>query len=430
MKNGLWIWLFCILAVGSLGVLYGWKGGKSLLFLLLLLVIVIVQGAVAQLFGPKHAKVERSWYPLNPRAGEPVVVTLTIKLSGGFPLWVQAEDAWSASGDRGAGKEGEPQGGKLVFGGWKREFKGIYYMKETSRGFYIGEPVLITWGDSFGWFKRSLRVAANDVLVIHPAPLPVDPAGQEIFQPDGEGLRSGRAAAIQGSLYTGLLRTYEPGDPLRRIHWKSSAKKGTLLTRLPDLPDSPSRYLVLDTAEASYPWSGNRPGSVAKQRGPEGGFELAVSAAAVWFGRELESSGEVGFSHGGMGQSGESGSRAATIFSGRRGLKAALDLLAGVTPAPGLSGAELLRFVHASEQVRALTFVTGRLTPGLAEAVLHFAGHGTMLEIWCACGIGGNMDSASLAKTLRECGVSVVDLSHYSGLPEMTHKGGDRHGIA
>ncbi|RCX16247.1 uncharacterized protein (DUF58 family) [Fontibacillus phaseoli] len=430
MKNGLWTWLVCVLAVGSLGALYGWKGGKSLLFLLLLLVIVIVQGAVAQLFGPKHAKVERSWYPLNPRAGESVVVTLTIKLSGGFPLWVQAEDAWSVSQETGPDKDGERQGSKLVFGGWKREFTGTYYMEKTSRGIYTGEPVLITWGDSFGWFKRSLRAAANDVLVIHPAPLPVDPAGQEILQPDGEGVRSGRAATNQGSLDTGLLRTYEPGDPLRRIHWKSSAKKGALLTRIPDLPESPSRFLILDTDEASYPRDGNRAGSAANQRGPGSGFELAVSAAAVWFGRELESSREVGFSYGGMGRSREPGSRAAKIFSGSRGLKAALDLLAGATTAPGLSGAELLRFVQASEQVHALTFITGRLTQELTEASMHFAGHGKTLEIWCACGNGEHADSASLAMTLRECGLSVVDLRNYSSLPAMTHKGGDRHDIA
>lgn len=437
MKNGFWTWLISIISVGSLGALYGWKGGQSLLFLLLLLVIVIIQGAAVQWFGPKQAKVERTWHPLNPRAGEEVEVTLTITLSGGFmPLWMQAEDEWSASRETEPGNDQEPQGGKLAFGGWKRKFTGTYLMRETSRGVYAGQSVRITWGDSFGWFKRSLRAEANDVLVIHPAPLPVELIGTNATDPDGDEQGSGRNAESEADFAAGRLRAYEPGDPLRRIHWKSSAKKGLLLTRIPEPAESKSRCLLLDNAMNSYSGSlgGNRAGkgsgngSGAVLRGnPTGGFEIAVSAAASWLSRELGRTGEVCFRHGGMS---ELAIKAAPTFSGSRGLKEGLDLLAGTTLDPGLSGSELLRRTHASLHRQSLTFITGHLTPELGEAALQLAERGAALEIWYACGTKGNAESVRLAQALLEKGLVLIDLTRYIGGVSVAPKGGAKHGIA
>lgn len=438
MKNGFWTWLISILSVGSLGALYGWKGGQSLLFLLLLLVIVIIQGAAVQLFGPKQAKVERTWYPLNPRAGEEVEVTLTITLSGGFlPLWMQAEDEWSASRGTEPGSGQEPPGGKLAFGGWKRKFTGTYLMREMSRGVYAGQTVRITWGDSFGWFKRSLRAEANDVLVIHPAPLPVELSGTSAADPDGDEQGAGRNTEAEANFDAGRLRAYESGDPLRRIHWKSSAKKGILLTRLPEPSESKFRCLFLDTAASSYSESlngyrGGKGTAVGNETGPKegnrsGGFELAVSAAAAWLGRELGRTGEACLRHGGVR---ELAIKAPPIFSGNRGLKEGLDLLAGTTLDPGLSGSELLRSTHASLHRQSLTFITGRLTPELGETALQLAERGAALEIWYACGTKGNAESTRLAQSLIEKGLILIDLTRYTGVVSVPSKGGAKHGIA
>ncbi len=436
MRSGIWTWPIAILSVGLLGALYGWKGGQSLLFLLLLFVIVIIQGAALQMFGPKQVRVERSWFPLNPKAGEEVTMTLTITLSGGFlPLWMQAEDEWSVSPYAESGSEKESKRGRLAFGGWKRKYTGSYLMREMNRGVYTGESVRITWGDSFGWFKRSLRAEANDVLVIHPALLPIALPELEAADPDGEGHRMGRSAEMEGTPDTGRLRIYEPGDPLRRIHWKSSAKKGTLLTRIPDPAESHSRCLFLDTTESSY--SGSLGGNPADKRtgrsmAPTKGrtpdrFELAVSAAAAWFCNVHGRTGEACFRHGGMSVT---GFRSVPIFSGKSGLKEGLDLLAGAALAPGLSSAELLRSAQASLHRQSLTFITGHLTPELGETALHLLKRGAALEIWYACGTQGNTESVRLAEALREKGLTLIDLTHYFDGVSVQPKGGARHVIA
>ncbi|MGO4418955.1 DUF58 domain-containing protein, partial [Streptomyces sp. MCAF7] len=49
-----------------------------------------------------------------------------------------------------------------------------------------------------------------------------------------------------------MLHEYQPGDDVRRIHWASSARTGTLLVRRDGIVDEPTRYLWLDTRAAAY----------------------------------------------------------------------------------------------------------------------------------------------------------------------------------
>ena len=41
-------------------------------------------------------------------------------------------------------------------------------------------------------------------------------------------------------------RTFRDGDPLRRIHWKQSAKTGKLFTRLFEKPREPKTIILID----------------------------------------------------------------------------------------------------------------------------------------------------------------------------------------
>ncbi|MEF2966101.1 DUF58 domain-containing protein [Paenibacillus sp. M1] len=432
MRSGIWTWLAAIPVTVAVGALYTWKGGESLLFVLLLLLLIMLQGAATQLLGPKRVEAKRSWHPLTPRAGDTVAVTLDITVSGGLlPLWVEVEDEWSVPHDTGQAADAGSRGGKLVFGSWKRRFTGTYYLKDLDRGVYTGDDMRITWGDSFGWFKRGLRMKVRDELVVHPVPLPLGSGGAGTAGPDVEGLDLGRDS-VQGYAEAGRLRAYMPGDPLRRVHWKSSAKQGALLTRIPEDREMPARRLYLDTAAASYDRPGaKRPGGPAPGApgSADAAFELAVSAAAAWLARELGADGraEADFRHGGMTGpvSGE-----ACALTGMRGLKAGLDLLAGVTPGPAESGDGLLRKAAAVTEGGALTFITGRLTPELAAAALLLAERGVRLEIWCACGPKGDAESARLAAGLTDRGLSVVDLTRYSTAGAASGEGGVRHDIA
>jgi uncharacterized protein (DUF58 family) len=80
----------------------------------------------------------------------------------------------------------------------------------------------------FGLFSKSLTLESENLALVYPGiePLSVPPdfgAAREV----GDGICSveGAGSAVSG------LREYASGDPVRRIHWRRSLRKGTLLVR-------------------------------------------------------------------------------------------------------------------------------------------------------------------------------------------------------
>jgi uncharacterized protein (DUF58 family) len=71
------------------------------------------------------------------------------------------------------------------------------------------------------------------------------------------------------------VRPYRPGDPIRGIHWRSSARRGELMVREYDVAPSPELVLVVE------PWLPDEP-SESDRAGLEAALSLAASAARSW----------------------------------------------------------------------------------------------------------------------------------------------------
>lgn len=108
-------------------------------------------------------------------------------------------------------------------------------------------PPLHVWlEDTFG-LCRSPRVAAAPAkLTVLPRLCALGDAATMLD--NGFGARTPKAARrpTEGA---GLLREYQPGDDIRRVHWVRSAAAGELVVRIPDEipPDRPRVRVVLDT---------------------------------------------------------------------------------------------------------------------------------------------------------------------------------------
>ncbi len=79
--------------------------------------------------------------------------------------------------------------------------------------------------DPFGLFKSFVTVPAHQSVMVLPKRYPLPPIqlpGTRRYQPGGVAL----ASSVGDSEEFLSLRDYRPGDPLRRIHWKSWAKTG------------------------------------------------------------------------------------------------------------------------------------------------------------------------------------------------------------
>jgi uncharacterized protein (DUF58 family) len=138
-----------------------------------------------------------------------------------------------------------------------------YRLPTVRRGEIGVGPLLVRSGDPLGLFRKVRVYGEPATLLVRPrtAPLPVLPSGRAASL---EGPTSDTAPS--GTVTFHALREYVLGDDLRHIHWRTTARTGTLMVR--QLVDSslPVTVVVLDTRPASY-------------RGDD--FDIAVDAAAT-----------------------------------------------------------------------------------------------------------------------------------------------------
>jgi uncharacterized protein (DUF58 family) len=157
----------------------------------------------------------------------------------------------------------------------------------TRRGAYLLGPTLLTSGDPFGIFTMQKKVTARDTLVILPMTFSI-PA----FSPP-PGLLPGGKAIRQRTLdvtpHAAEVREYVPGDPMKRIHWPSTAHRGQLMVKEFEQDPQADIWLFLDAfrpVHVSIPESEiihqednlwlRRP----KISMPKDTFEYAISVAA------------------------------------------------------------------------------------------------------------------------------------------------------
>lgn len=130
------------------------------------------------------------------------------------------------------------------------------------RGVFDVGPLVVPRGDPIGLARRG--AIGDDVgqLIVHPTTHEIVPFVARRRR-DLEGAPSGEAAA--GGITFSNLREYVPGDDVRLVHWRSSARTDQLLVRHNIDVHRPRTCVILDTKASQY-------------RGD--GFEDAVRVAA------------------------------------------------------------------------------------------------------------------------------------------------------
>lgn len=138
-----------------------------------------------------------------------------------------------------------------------------YALPTERRGEIPVGPLRLVRADPFGLARRVREYGERQTLLVRPrtVPLPLLPSGRNHHL---EGPTTDTAPA--GTVTFHALREYVVGDDLRHIHWRSSARTGTLMVRQLVDASLPQTTIVVDTNEAAYPEPDD--------------FELAVDAAA------------------------------------------------------------------------------------------------------------------------------------------------------
>jgi uncharacterized protein (DUF58 family) len=145
-----------------------------------------------------------------------------------------------------------------------------YPLPTERRGLVPVGPLRLVRTDPLGLARRVLAVGEAQTLLVRPntVDLGVFPAGRA-HNPDGPTSDT----ATGGTVTFHSLREFVLGDDVRRVHWPSTARTGTIMIRQMVDVSMPHTTIVLDARAKSY------------ATGPDRGaamdwFELAVDTAA------------------------------------------------------------------------------------------------------------------------------------------------------
>ncbi len=157
----------------------------------------------------------------------------------------------------------------------------------TRRGAYLLGPTILTSGDPFGIFAIKKKFVAGDTLVILPMTFPIS-----IFPPPPGLLPGGkviRQRTFDVTPHAAEVREYVPGDPMKRIHWPSTAHRGQLMVKEFEQDPQADIWLFLDAYQPvhvsmSEPDIAYRDDNLWLRRPkislPRDTFEYAVSVAS------------------------------------------------------------------------------------------------------------------------------------------------------
>jgi uncharacterized protein (DUF58 family) len=156
-----------------------------------------------------------------------------------------------------------------------------YQLKLQMRGYYQIGPVVLESGDLFGLHRRYLAVTEPHYLLVYPKVVPLLGFDLASRRPVGE-IRLMHRLYEDPTRIAGV-REYQQGDPLNRVHWRATARTGTLQCKTYEPSTIAGATVVLDFHQAGYP-----------VRGEPVRSELAVTAAASLANAVYETGQQVG----------------------------------------------------------------------------------------------------------------------------------------
>ncbi|GIV66379.1 MAG: hypothetical protein KatS3mg047_0772 [Bellilinea sp.] len=151
-------------------------------------------------------------------------------------LWIEVKDLSPLPGK---------QGSRVISGIGSRQSRS--YFSRTlliQRGAFRLGPTILISGDPFGFFGVNKVIPSEKTLLVFPYMVNL----QKFPEPGGElpGGRALRRKSLEVTPYAAGVREYAPGDPLNRIHWKTTARKDRLMVKEFEQDPQADVWILLD----------------------------------------------------------------------------------------------------------------------------------------------------------------------------------------
>jgi uncharacterized protein (DUF58 family) len=203
-----------------------------------------------------------------------------------LPLpWLQIEDSWplrvAPLDDSTLSRiENDPDYGYLINTyalRWYERIRRRYTLQASCRGVFEIGPASLLSGDPFSLFDRKIVLEnRHDVLIVYPRIKTLAELGLPLKDPLGD--RRVQQRLFEDPSRTMGVREYSPRDSFRHIHWKATARAGSLQTRVYEPTRSLRSVLCLNVATFEQYWRGVWPDMLE--------YEMEVAASLAKWGLE------------------------------------------------------------------------------------------------------------------------------------------------
>lgn len=146
--------------------------------------------------------------------------------------------------------------------GWYEHQRWRFSLSGRERGYHQVGPASIRSADLLGVFPGRTEDLVSDHLVVYPKLIALDGLDLPAARPLGD--RRGLDRIFEDPLRIAGLRDYRPGDSLRRIDWKATARRGELQSRVYEPSAAPHLYLLLNIDTLAHAWEGYLAGDLER----------------------------------------------------------------------------------------------------------------------------------------------------------------------
>lgn len=244
---------------------------------------------------------------------------------------------------------------------WYERVRKRYTVRCTQRGYFRLGPARFTSGDMFGIFKTQAIDRHHDWLIVYPKVYPLEALGLPMTDPFGD--FEAQQRIFEDPLHVIGVRDYQHGDTFRRIHWKASARRQNLQSKVYESTASHNLVFFLNIAIFDQPWKGTIPDVLERL--------ISVTASLANYAIEQR------YAAGVVVNSGVPNSEQnIKVPPGRspQQLTRILEALAAVTP---VANASIERLITAESpklpQGATLVLVTAMVSEPLAATLLHLS---------------------------------------------------------
>ena len=234
----------------------------ALLSLGIILLIILGVGTLWRNLALVGVLYRRSFDRSHVFPDEPVELTITVTNGKRLPLsWLRFKDTLPVPPDSdnilarqpGSGREAYILTNSYSMHAHEEVVRQVI-LRFQARGFYRLGPVTYQSGDIFTLFRVEREYGYFSTIVVYPQVHTLEELGLPAKEPFGD-------LKIRRSLFTDPIKTrgirdYQPQDRFRDVHWKATARRGELQTKVYDPSTGMTLGIFLNVATMPRHWMG------------------------------------------------------------------------------------------------------------------------------------------------------------------------------